>query len=82
MFQIAGSEEKPIEVTLAKLTISGGAEFYGGGIRINVYATLSISDSTITGNSGEDGGGIYNDGTLTISTRQYRATQLSMVAEC
>ncbi|MGI9649000.1 MAG: beta strand repeat-containing protein, partial [Acidimicrobiia bacterium] len=59
-------------VTLQNLTITGGVNLLttgnGGGVHINA-ATVSIIDSTITGNSAVDGGGIYNElaGTVVVS---------------
>jgi hypothetical protein len=49
-------------VTLSKVTIQNG---YRGGI--NNEGTLTISNSTISGNVSFIGGGISNSGTLTIS---------------
>ena len=59
---------------LVGLTISGGAIVGSGGGILN-YGTLTVSDSTITGNSAADafsgaagdGGGIFNSGILTVS---------------
>ncbi|HEV8062133.1 MAG TPA: Ig-like domain repeat protein, partial [Gemmataceae bacterium] len=51
--------------TLEGLTITDGNGFNGGGI-FNAGA-LTVNDSTISGNSGEnDGGGIYNSGQITL----------------
>jgi predicted outer membrane repeat protein len=59
-----------LNVTLSKLTIRNGSAAGGGGI-IN-WGTLTISNSTISGNFASSsysatGGGIYNSGTLTIN---------------
>jgi hypothetical protein len=57
-------------VWLSKLTIRNGSADVGGGI--NNSGTLTIANSTITGNSATGqqwgGGGIHNSGTLTINT--------------
>jgi hypothetical protein len=54
-------------VVLNGLTIANGAAGSndGGGISNNGY--LTVSNSTITGNSADDGGGIHNTGILTVS---------------
>ena len=56
--------------TISGLTIKNGrAAGYGGGI-YNDRGTLTISNSTLTGNSaigGTGGGGIFNGGTMTVS---------------
>ncbi|MGH7885179.1 MAG: choice-of-anchor Q domain-containing protein, partial [Thermodesulfobacteriota bacterium] len=62
------------DLTLNETTISGGLVNaggignYGGGIYI-IDGTLTITNSTISGNTtNDDGGGIYlNDGTVTIT---------------
>jgi hypothetical protein len=59
-----------LNVTLSRLTIRNGSAPGGGGI-IN-WGTLTISNSTISGNFASSsysatGGGIYNSGTLTIN---------------
>ena len=65
IFKVAGGKT----VTISGLTITNGNADegqYGGGIDNN--GTLTISNSTISGNSAaEFGGGIYTNGTLTIS---------------
>ena len=58
--------------TLSGLTISGGSsQGNGGGIAVDYDSTLTITNSTIEGNSaasgGYVGGGIYNNGNLTVS---------------
>ena len=40
----------------------------GGGIYVNAGSTATINGGVITGNSALQGGGIYNDGTLTIGS--------------
>jgi hypothetical protein len=55
-------------VRLNKLTITNGFQNDVGGIRVNQNATVSIDDSTISGNRAwaNDGGGVGNQGTLTM----------------
>jgi hypothetical protein len=62
-----------IDVTISGLTITNGSEFAGGAI-YNYHSTLTVSNCTLSGNFGGEGGGaIYNDGayfgsaTLTIN---------------
>ena len=56
------------EVTITGVTITGGRTSYGGGI-YNNDGTVTVTQSTISGNSAQDnGGGIYNnDGTVTVT---------------
>jgi len=55
---------------LDKVTLSGGISsgYYGGGAIFN-YGETTITNSTITGNTGYSGGGISNIGTLTLQNR-------------
>jgi hypothetical protein len=56
-----------VHAALNDLTISNGkAATYGGGAIWN-SGTLTVSNCTLSGNSGYFGGGIENDGTLTVS---------------
>ena len=51
-------------LTLTNLTVTGGQAggfSEGGGIRFGSSGMLTISDSTISGNSGYYGGGVYTD---------------------
>ncbi|MBO7725475.1 MAG: hypothetical protein J6S40_03315 [Thermoguttaceae bacterium] len=60
---IGGDETSPVE--LIGLTITGGNCPSGGGI-FN-QGTLTITNSTISGNTASyEGGGIYNEGMLTV----------------
>ncbi|MCA9069296.1 MAG: hypothetical protein KDA84_10255, partial [Planctomycetaceae bacterium] len=53
-------------VSLSGLTITGGNDDFGAGI--SNRENLSVTDSTVTGNSATgDGGGIFNRGTLDLS---------------
>jgi len=56
------------DVVLTGLAITGGNAARGGGIN-NDHGTVTLSDSTITGNTaGTSGGGIYNNGgTVTLN---------------
>jgi hypothetical protein len=54
-------------VAINGLTITGGAPVFGGGGGIRNNGLLSLSSSTVTGNSATIGGGIYNGGTMTMS---------------
>jgi hypothetical protein len=47
----------------AASSLSGGE---GGAIYNNYGATLTVSGCTVSGNYGGDGGGIYNDGTMSL----------------
>jgi hypothetical protein len=52
-------------LTLQDLTLSKGSSVYGGGVFNN--GTLTVANSTITGNkASSDGGGVSNRGTLSI----------------
>jgi CSLREA domain-containing protein len=56
-------------VNLTNVTITNNSAVQGGGI--NNHGTLTITNSTISGNSGsfsQAGGGIYNNGTLTVTS--------------
>ncbi|MFP4438041.1 MAG: choice-of-anchor Q domain-containing protein [Chloroflexaceae bacterium] len=77
IFTISGAG---VEVTLDSLTIRNGRVTGAGGGIFNSDATLTISNSTVSGNrtddgagggtsgrAGGDGGGIFNTGNLTIS---------------
>ena len=57
-------------------TLSGNHAFadfpnYGGGIYNDFGATLTVSGCTLTGNTADAGGGIYNAGTLTVSNSSF-----------
>ena len=54
-------------VTLRGLTISGGNATGNGGGGILNSGSLTITNSTLSGNSALNGGGIYNGGNLTIT---------------
>jgi hypothetical protein len=57
-------------LTLNQATISGGWEHYyspGGAIR-NVDGTVTVQDSTLSGNYAYYGGGIWSSGVLTVTT--------------
>ncbi|QDT05954.1 Calx-beta domain protein [Rubripirellula lacrimiformis] len=68
VFSVSGTET---EVDLSGMTLTGGRTFNTGGA-ISNGANLTISDSTITGNTADSlgstgyGGGIDNSGTLTL----------------
>ena len=59
-------------LTLTNLTVTGGQAGgfnEGGGIRFGSSGMLTISDSTISGNSGYYGGGIYtNSGSVSVAS--------------
>jgi len=52
-------------VAISGLTIRNGQGGFGGGV-LNGAATLTITNSTLSGNTGAFGGATYNQGTLTI----------------
>jgi len=57
----------PGDLTLDGVTIRGGKGFNGGGLLIDIGATLRLMNSTVTENGGAEGGGIFNfRGTLAI----------------
>jgi hypothetical protein len=54
--------------TVTNSTLSGNiVVLYGGGIYNGIYATLTVTNSIVSANIAEQGGGIYNKGTLTAS---------------
>jgi hypothetical protein len=57
-------------LSISNCTVSGNSEFsapLGGGITNAVAAVLMVSGCTISNNPGEFGGGIFNEGTLTVT---------------
>lgn len=54
---------------LTNITVSGNSSNQGGGTGGGIYnaGTLTIENSTISGNSAGAGGGIYSHGTLTLT---------------
>ncbi len=58
----------PPVVTISGVTIRNGSQAGpGGGISVGNGALVTINGSAISGNTGQDGGGINNAGTLTIN---------------
>ena len=59
-------------LTLTSLTVTGGQAgsfSEGGGIRFGSSGVLTLSDSTISGNSGYFGGGVYtNSGNVSVAS--------------
>ena len=56
------------DLTLRNLELKNGyTTLSGGGIHFNSRDTLTLEDSTFSGNSANYGGGIYNFGTATIT---------------
>jgi hypothetical protein len=62
VFQIAPGKI----VTISGLTIRNGEGNFGGGILNGDSATLTIINSTLSGNTGGNGGGSFNSGTLSV----------------
>jgi hypothetical protein len=53
---------------LRGMTITGGRAYAGGGIHNGINATLTLTNSTVSGNTADEvGGGIYNSGALTLT---------------
>ena len=59
------------DLTLRSTTVSGGygylAPYFSGGGIANYGGTLTITNSTVSGNSTLTGGGVYNSGTATLT---------------
>jgi predicted outer membrane repeat protein len=58
---------QPVVLSGLKIIYGVNDASVGGGIANDRGSTLTVSDSTISGNRAADGGGIANAGTLTIS---------------
>jgi hypothetical protein len=56
-----------VVATINALTIAGGSAPGATGGGINNLGSLTLSNSTVTGNSAQGGGGIFNDGFLSLS---------------
>ena len=58
-------------ITLEGLTITGGGasdnNVTGGGLLISASAEVTLNSCVVRGNTAQDGGGIYNSGTLTLN---------------
>ena len=62
------------DVTINRLTISGGSKGFGGGILNN--GTLTLTNATVSANTAEQvGGGIFNGGTLTVRNSTVSANE-------
>jgi hypothetical protein len=59
----------PSNLTLQNITVSGGraTRSRGGGVLANINSTLTLINSTISGNTAGDGGGLYIDGGSTLN---------------
>ncbi len=58
-----------VSLTVNDSTFSGNAAVYsGGGIYSGNTGPLMVNDSTFSNNTAAMGGGIYNDGTLTVTS--------------
>jgi predicted outer membrane repeat protein len=67
---IVGATNDATVATIAGLTIADGSALDGGGI--NNGATLTVTNTTFSGNSATYfGGGIYNGGTLTVTNSTF-----------
>ena len=51
----------------SKTTLGPNGDVSGGGIRNASIGTLTVTNSTISGNFGQVGGGIFNTGSMTVS---------------
>lgn len=58
---------RALNVTLDSLTLTGGNAQSDPGGGINNSGTLTLNQSTLSGNEAKSGGGIYNSGTLTLN---------------
>ncbi len=61
------SQDLGLTVSISGLTIAGGTQQYGAGLFSS--ATLTVSNTTFTGNTANNngGGGVYNNGALTLT---------------
>jgi predicted outer membrane repeat protein len=59
-------------LTLTASTLSANTVTNGDGAGIDTIGTLTVTNSTFSGNSGGYGGGIYNGGTLTVTNSTFR----------
>jgi predicted outer membrane repeat protein len=59
-------------LALNKLTIANGnqQDGFGGGL-LNIGGALTVTNSTFSGNTAGDGGGIYNAGNLTVTNSTF-----------
>lgn len=62
-------------LTLDAVTVIGGNQTFGGGIRNS--GTLVLTNSTIELNTASQGAGIHNDGTLTVSNSTIQSNDAS-----
>src|SRR4029077_3150115 len=76
VFQIDSSKT----VSISGLTIRNGQGGEGGAILNADTATLTIINSTLSGNAAGFGGGIFNSGTLTIINSTFSSNMASEVA--
>lgn len=72
----------PAKATIKGLTVTGGRETDGGGIYVAPSAKLALSGSTVQGSAASDstggvvlGGGILNEGTISISRSTIRGNK-------
>ena len=65
---IFNTDNAGCSVTLNNVAFSGNSGGSGGGGGIYNTGSLTVSNSTIAGNSGQLGGGIYNNFSLTVTS--------------
>lgn len=69
----------PVSMTGEILFSGNSATVFGGAVYLSVGSSLTLSDNRVvfTGNTAEDGGAIFNEGTLTVSNYTFSGTENS-----
>ncbi len=68
VISLASGDTNPSTLNLDKVTVQGGKARFGGGIFGGISSTITLTNSTVSGNSAtSDGGGIYGYTNSTIT---------------
>ena len=66
-----GAITNPATLNVINSTFAGNTATNDGGAIFNGHGTLTVTDSTFTGNSAQQGGAIWNYGTLTVTNSTF-----------